>query len=52
MQEVAEEIIEKNWQMGVVHHLSGAVRNAGKIMGLHRIYVDKAQKIQNTPECK
>ena len=26
MQEVAEEIIEKNWQKGVVHHLSGAVQ--------------------------
>ena len=26
MQEVAEERIEKNWQMGVVHHLSGAVQ--------------------------
>lgn len=26
MQEVAEEIIEKNWQMGVVYHLSGAVQ--------------------------
>ena len=26
MQEVDEEIIEKNWQMGIVHHLSGAVQ--------------------------
>lgn len=52
MQEVAEEIIEKNWQMGVVHHLSGAVQKCGQDYGLHRIYVDKAQKVQNTPECK
>ena len=52
MQEVAEEIIEKNWQMGVVHHLSGAVQKCGQDMGLHRIYVNKAQKVENTPECK
>lgn len=33
MQEVAEEIIEKNWQMEVAHHLSGAVRKCGKDYG-------------------
>lgn len=33
MQEVAEEIIEKNWQMGVVLHLSGAVRKYGQDYG-------------------
>ena len=33
LQEVAEEIIEKNRQMGVAHHLSGAVRKCGKDYG-------------------
>ena len=33
LQEVAEEIIEKNWQMGVVHHLSGAVQKCGQDYG-------------------
>lgn len=52
MQEVAEEIIEKTgrWELSIICQV--LCRNAGKIMGLHRIYVDKAQKVQNTPECK
>lgn len=33
LQEVAEEIIEKNWQMGVVHSLSGAVQKCGQDYG-------------------
>ena len=44
MQEVAEEIIEKNWQMGIVPHLSGAVRKCGQDYGFTQNINKKSKK--------